>query len=344
MGFAWRRIAAVLLGVMLGSSVWATDTLRVLAWPGYADADLVHDFEKRQGVRVEVTLVNSDDALWEQISARGGADFDVFAVNTAELQRYIDQRLSVPLELANIPNTRRQLPRFSDPRAIPGISRGSAVYAVPYTYAAIGLIYDRKLFRTPPDSWSVLWDPRYKGRVLAYQGSAHNFSIAALTLGLKHPFRIPQAEFSRVARHLVALRRNVLTFYAQPEEASELFVKHGAALLFANYGSQQVKQLQQAGADIGYVIPREGALAWLDCWTVSKGARNQQLAEAWINYTLEPQMSRALTERQGLSNTLEASPFMQDSARLIWLQQVEDPGTRARLWDRILSGDLPERF
>ena len=71
---------------------------------------------------------------------------------------------------------------------------------------------------------------------------------------------------------------------------------------------------------------------------------NRKLAEAWINYTLEPQMSGALTERQGLSNTLEASPFMQDGARLIWLQQVEDPGARARLWDCILSGDRPEKF
>ena len=344
MWFRWGRLAALLLGVALSAGALAGETLRVLAWPGYADADLVQAFEKRHGVRVEVTLVDSDDALWEKIHARAGADFDVFAVNTAELQRYIDQGLSLPLNLANIPNTRRQLPRFAHPRAIPGISRGAAVYAVPYTYAAIGLIYDRKQFSTPPDSWSVLWDPRYKGRVLAYQGSAHNFSIAALDLGASNPFRIPPAELSRVARHLVALRRNVLTFYARPEEATELFVKHGAALLFANYGSQQVRQLQQAGADIGYVIPREGALAWLDCWTVSKGARNRELAEAWINYTLEPQMSGALTERQGLSNTLEASPFMQDGARLIWLQQVEDPGARARLWDRILSGDRPEKF
>lgn len=344
MGFGWGRFAALLLGVALSAGASASETLRVLAWPGYADADLVRVFEQRHGVRVEVTLVGSDDVLWEKMSGRAGADFDVFAVNTAELQRYIERGLSVPLDLKNIPNTRRQLPRFSNLQAIPGISRGSAVYAIPYTYAEMGLIYDRKQFRTPPDSWSALWDPRYKGRVLAYQGSTHNFSIAALMLGVANPFRIGQADFSRVARHLVALRRNVLTFYAQPEEATELFLQNDAALLFANYGSQQVRQLQQAGAAIGYVIPREGALAWLDCWVVSRGARNRKLAEAWIDYTLEPQVSHALTLRQGLSNTLEASPFMHGGDRIIWLEQVEDPGRRSRLWDRILSGDQPEKF
>ncbi len=77
---------------------------------------------------------------------------------------------------------------------------------------------------------------------------------------------------------------------------------------------------------------------------MSKGARNRKLAEAWINYTLEPQVSRALTERQGLSNTLQASPFMHDGDKIIWLEQAEDPGKRTRLWDRIISGDLPEKF
>lgn len=334
----------MLLGVMLAGSAWAMDTLRVLAWPGYADADLVRAFEQRHGVRVEVTLVDSDDVMWQKMSTRAGNDFDVFAANTAELQRYIDSGLSVPLDLQRIPNTRRQLPRFSDPQAIPGISRGKQVYAVPYTYAAMGLIYDRKQFRTPPDSWAVLWDPRYRGRVLAYQGSTHNFSLAALVRGAANPFRIAPADFPGLARQLVALRRNVLTFYAQPEEATELFRKHGIALLFANYGSQQVQQLQQAGADIGYVLPREGALAWLDCWAKSRGARNSRLAEAWIDYMLEPQVGRALIDRQGLSNTLEASPFLREDDRLIWLERVEDPGRRAQLWDRILSGDRPERF
>ena len=68
-----------------------------------------------------------------------------------------------------------------------------------------------------------------------------------------------------MADKLIALRRNVLGFYAQPDDATELFIRHRVALLFANYGMQQVQSLRAAGADVDYVIPREGALAWLDC-------------------------------------------------------------------------------
>jgi putative spermidine/putrescine transport system substrate-binding protein len=114
-------------------------------------------------------------------------------------------------------------------------------------------------------------------------------------------------------------------------------------LLFANYGSQQVKLLRAAGADIGYLIPKEGALAWLDCWAVTRGARNKRLAEAWINYTLEKPVSDALTARQGLANTITATPAEHDR-RLIWLEPVEDAVRRASLWSRIVSGDPPGKF
>jgi putative spermidine/putrescine transport system substrate-binding protein len=339
-----RFYSLLLMLAFFPGSVLAEETLRVLAWPGYADPDLVQAFEQRYKVKVEVTLISSDDAMWERLSTRQGGDFDVFAVNTAELQRYIDSGISIPLTPANIPNTAKQLPRFRDLSAIPGIARNGATYAIPYTYSEMGLIYDRKIFKTPPDSFSVMWDKRYKGRVLAYQASEHNFSLVAMVLGLKSPFYIAEADFKRASRHLVELRRNVLSFYSQPEEATELFMQNRIALLFANYGSQQVRMLQKAGADIGYVIPKEGALAWLDCWSLTRGVKNRKLAEAWIDYTLEAPVSRALTERQGLPNTLEDLATVHAADKIIWLQRVEDVARRASLWNKIISGDVPERF
>lgn len=334
----------LLLLIALPALACAGGTLRVLAWPGYADADLVRQFEKRYDARVELTLVSTDDDMRERLRKHNGGGFDVFAANTAEISQYIEQGISVALDPAAIPNTKRQLARFRDLAAIPGIVRNGAVYAIPYTYSEMGLIYDRAQFGAPPDSISALWDARHKGRVLAFQDSTHNFSIAAQALGMKDPFRIAPGEFTRVARHLVGLRRNVLSFYSTPEEATELFIRHRAALMFANFGAQQVEQLRRAGADIGYVIPKEGALAWLDCWSLAHGVRDRKLAQAWIDFTLESGVSRALTSRHGLANTLEASLFMQPGANIVWLAKVEQPARRAALWRKIFSGDLPQEL
>jgi putative spermidine/putrescine transport system substrate-binding protein len=338
---ALRRIAAMAMGLAVAVAAHAADTLRVLSWPGYADPDIVKAFEKRHGVTVQVTVVGSDETLWERVSANRGGDFDVFAVNTAELKRYIDKGLVVPLDLAHIPNVATQQPRFRDRYAIPNLMRDGVVYAVPYTYSEMGLIYDRQQLAEPPTSISALWDPRWRGKVLAFDTGGHNFSIAALALGKPNPFQLDEVAYKEVTAHLVALRRNVLTFYSLPEESVELFRDHKVALLFANYGTQQVQQLKKAGADIGYVLPKEGALAWLDCWTITHGVQNKALAEAWIDYMLEKPVGRALTERQGLANTVESSALDERKSKIVWLEPVEDANRRSELWSRIVSGDRP---
>ncbi len=342
-----RALAVQLLPFLLAwichGPAHAGPVLRVLAWPGYADADVVKAFEQRHGARVEVTLVSTDDELWTRLANGRGANYDVFAANTAELQRFVDEGISVPLDPAALPNTARQLARFRDFKAVPGLMRGAALHAVPFTYSEMGLIYDRRQVPQAPDSFAALWEPRYKGRVLNFQGSTHNFSLAALALGID-PYHIEPGQFAQVARHLVALRRNSLAFYGSPEEATTLFMQHRAALLFANFGTQQVAQLRKAGADIGYVVPKGGAMAWLDAWALARGVADRKLAHAWINYTLEPQVSRLLSSRHGLANTLEQPASVPDGSRLLWLERVEDPERRAGLWRKIYSGDRLERF
>lgn len=317
----------------------AAGTLRVLAWPGYADADVVKAFEQRTGSRVELTLIASDSALWELMSRNSGGAFDVFAVNTAELQRYIREGLVVPVDLQRIPNRAAQQPRFRKLEAIPGLVHDDKVFAIPYTFAEMGLIYDRNQLAAPPESINALWDPRFRGKVLAFNDANHNFSLAAQSLGRATPFALAEHDWRDAVERLIALRRNVLTFYTQPEESVELFRRQRVAVMLANYGSQQLKLLEAAGADVGYAIPREGALAWLDCWAISRGVRDKALAEAWIDFLLEPGPGQVLTNRQGLANTTSPVPRGPEGAKLVWLEPPESIERRTRLWARIISGD-----
>ncbi|OGO96380.1 MAG: spermidine/putrescine ABC transporter substrate-binding protein [Curvibacter sp. RIFCSPHIGHO2_12_FULL_63_18] len=333
------RLAFALAACLLGSTVHAGGTLRVLAWPGYADPDIVKAFEQRTGAKVEVSYIDTDEALWARIAKNHGGDFDVFAVNTAELQRYIQQALVVPINPGAITNTRRQLPQFQALQKIPGIVHGGKVFAMPYTYSEMGLIYDRRQVKTPPTSIQALWDPRYQGKVLVYNGGAHNFALAAQAMGSRTPFALQASQWESAVQQLIALRRNALTFYSQLDDSVNWFQSNKAALLFANYGSQQFKQLQAAGLDVGYAIPQEGALAWLDCWVITRGAKDTALAEAWINYTLEDGPGKVLQDRQGLANTTAPSPYLGPQDKLIWLEPVEDVDRRNRLWNRIVSGD-----
>lgn len=343
LGAARAASALLLLLLTLCQAAMAGSTLRVLAWPGYVEPEVLREFEKQRGAKVELTVIDSDEALWQKLNAKPGPAYDLFAVNTAELQRYIAAGLVRPIDRRQIPNTGQQLPRFRELSAIPGLLRGlgerAEVFGIPFAYAEMGLIYDRRQLKQPPSSIKALWDPQWRGKVIAYNGGSHNFSLAALEMGSATPFKLPAAQLPQAVDKLIALRRNVLTFYGQPEESVRLFQRHGAALMYANYGMQQFQLLKAAGADVGYAIPREGALAWLDCWAITSGAADPTLAHAWIDHLLGKQASALLVSRQGLASTTAATAASASAARLLWLEPVEDAARREALWARIRSGD-----
>lgn len=337
---SWLCVAA---GLLLGAPpAWAADVLRVLSWEGYADPDVVAAFERRYQVRVQITNVDSDTVLWQKLNAKEEPPFDVLAANTAEIARYRAAGLLQAIDASAIPNIERQLPQFRNERQLKDIFHSGKRYAVPYTYAEMGLIYDRKTFAAPPDSIAILWDPQYRGRVLAYDGGSHNFSLAALKTGHTDPFQIAPSKWQPLAEELIGLRRNVLGFYTQLEDSLRQYRDRGAVLMFANYGSQQLHLLRKAGLDVGYAIPREGAPAWLDCWAITSASKQRALAEKWIDYMLEDRVSSLLQERQGLSSTVHKG-LGSATSRRIWLQPVEDVERRERMWGRIIAGDRLQR-
>jgi putative spermidine/putrescine transport system substrate-binding protein len=326
--------AAVALAAVAAGHAAAKE-LRVMAWEGYADKDWVAEFEKQTGAKVNVVFVGTDDEIWAKIKGSEGKDFDVFAVNTAQLQRYIDAGLAVPHDMSKLPNQKAGLPRFADLSKVTGTTRDGKVYGIPYAFDSIGLIYDTEKVKPAPTSMSVLWDPKYKGKVLLYDNGEHNFSFTALTMGVDTPFKLSPEQMDKVKAKLGDLKKNAIAFYSTADEAQQIYNTNDIALIWANYGQQQMKAMQKAGAKVGYINPEEGALTWLDTWAITKGVQDMDLAEQWVNFLLDKKIGAQLSERTGFGNTSVALEGANPKDKLIWLEAVEDPTKRADVWNEI---------
>ena len=327
------RTAALAAG--LWASTASAEALRVLAWEGYADADWVKDFTKETGIDVNVVFIGSDDEIWAKIKGSEGKDFDIMAVNTAQLQRYIDAKLVTPWDLGALPNQKEVLPRFRDLTQVKGETRDGKIYGIPFAFDSIGLIYDTDKVKPAPTSMSVLWDPKYKGKVLAYDNGEHNFSFTALTTGIADPFHLSAEQLATVKGKLIDLKKNVLSFYTTADEAQQIYQNNDVALIWANYGQQQVKALQKVGAHVAYINPTEGALSWLDNWAMTSGVRDKAAAAKFVNFLLQKKISGQLSERTGFGNTATPSGSAKEGDKLVWLETVEDPLKRSDLWNEI---------
>ena len=229
--------------ILRTSRAFAAKELRVMAWQGYADDDWVKEFQDQTGATANIVFIGTDDEIWAKIKGSEGKDFDVFAVNTAQLQRYIDGGLTTPHDLSKLPNQKNVLPRFQDLSKVKGVMRDGKVHSIPFCFDSIGIIYDKGKVNPPPDSFEIFWDPKYKGKILAYDNGEHNFSFTALTMGIDDPFHLSADQMAKIKEKLIALKGNVLSFYTTPDEALQLYKSNDVALIWANYGQQQVKAM-----------------------------------------------------------------------------------------------------
>lgn len=326
-------VAGIGLSQMTSSAL--ADNLRVLAWDGYADADWVKEFTATTGIGVDVVFIGSDDEVWAKIKGSEGKDFDIFAVNTAQLQRYINADLVSPIDVSLLPNQKDVLPRFRDLEAVGGVTKDGKVYGIPYCFDSIGLIYDADKVKPAPTSMSVLWDPAFQGKILAYDNGEHNISFTALMLGYKDPFNLTDDQLETVKAKLVELKRNVLSFYTTADEAQQIYNSNDIALIWANYGQQQLKALQNSGAHVSYTNASEGALAWLDNWVISKGVRDEAAAHQWINFMLSKKIGEELSARTGFGNAAVETGSASANDKLIWIADVEDPLKRSDIWNEV---------
>jgi len=328
-------IAASVVALGFASASAMAEELRILSWQGYADDDWVKEFEQETGADVNVVFIGTDDEIWAKIKGSEGKDFDLMAVNTAQLQRYIDAGLVTPHDLEMLPNQKETLPRFRDLTKVEGTMRDGKVYGIPFAFDTIGIIYDTTKVKTPPTSWDVFYSEEYKGRMLGYDNGEHNFSVTALDMGIEDPFHLSPEQMDQAKAKLIDMKHNLLSLYSTADEALQLYQQNDVALIWANYGQQQVKMMKAAGAPIAYINAKEGALAWLDTWAMTSGVKNKELAEKWVNFVLQKKISGALSERQGFGNTVVEFPSAGPNDKIVWLQTVEDPTKRADLWNEV---------
>jgi len=175
------------------------------------------------------------------------------------------------LDPAKIPNMANVLPQYARPD-----NRGVA-----YQMSAIGLLYNKNLVHTPPDSWTALWSPEYKGKVVMFDYDTRALVIAARLNGgsekdIDPGFRI-WAQHADNFRALVDSNDGVKNALASGDAA--------IAPWFNSISRIWINE----GAPFGFVIPKEGAIGFPLYLTIVKGVTPAQrtVCESLINTLLD---------------------------------------------------------
>ena len=305
-----------------------------MSWEGYSDDRWVEAFRRRTGAEVKITYVYSVDEISAKMEASGGADHDVLCIESSSYRRLVTQRLLKRLDESRLPIS-DLLPVF---RNLAGLQFGGSRFGLPYAWGSVPLIFAKAAFPLPPTSWSVLWDPRFQGRVISEDDANNNVVTMALALGCRDPFNLSEAQFAQIKRALLEVKRNLLTYFAGFDEGASIFAQGGVDLMAA-MAEPQLQMVRARGVDAGLAIPREGAIGWVDCWAISAGARDYDLAHEWLSDLTKPEVGGYLSQAHQYGNVMDADANaaigLTYAERLTFLQSPESFRRRANLWNEV---------
>ncbi len=337
-----KKISWIFAGVLLatvnglGAVAQAEDKgeVRLLTYEGYADKDWVEEFTKETGIAVKVTYVGGVDEQIAKMKASEGRDYDVVAVDTASMKAYVDQKLLAALDLDKLTSKDNLLPAF---KPMSNTTFDGKTYGVPFAWGSLGLVYDKKTFPVPPDSWAVMLDPKFKGKVTSLDDANNNVNFAAISLGIADPFNLTEDQFKAVKQRLVDVKANLLTYYAGFDEGNKIWAENDVALMFS-MGELAEVSLNKQGSDVGYVIPKEGAVGWLDNMTISAGSPHPETAYAWINFVVQKKIGIDMNTKSGYGSTVAEVSGMDYASRLKWAVTPENYTRRQQLWNEVKAG------
>ncbi len=276
-----RRLALGLALLLPALRASAAGDLNILSWEGYAPASIVKPFEKATGCRVSATYVGSNDEFVAKILAGGGA-YDLITPSNDTTMRLIDAGAVETIDRRRLPATADFFPIFSSP---PWITKGNALYGVPYGWGIVRLILDADSGLGTPDSIGFLWQPQLRGKVAIWDDIEAVY-MASRSLGFRNTYDLSDEQLQKVKERLLALKPNLRKFWATTGEMGTLMQTR--EVVAGNSWEATLVNLRKAGRHIIDVLPKEGRSAYSDSWMIVNGSGKNACVYPWLNWVSTP--------------------------------------------------------
>jgi putative spermidine/putrescine transport system substrate-binding protein len=175
---------------------------------------------------------------------------------------------------------------------------------VPHGYGANLLMYKKDTVKPAPTSWDVVFDKSsaYKGKVTAYDSPIYIADAAVYLmahnpeLGIKNPYALDEKQLTAAVDLLKAQRANVGEYWSDYLKEIQAF-ETGDSVVGTTW--QVIINSMSAKANVGSVLPSEGATGWSDSWMINSKAKSPNCAYAWLDYIDQPKANAAATEYFG---------------------------------------------
>jgi putrescine transport system substrate-binding protein len=354
--------SAVLFAGVVTAANAQERTVNVFNWSDYIEPSILEDFTKETGIKVVYDVFDSNEILETKLLA-GGSGYDIVVPTASFLSRQIQAGVFQKLDKSKLPNLSNTWDVVNERIALydPGND-----YAVDYMWGTTGIGYNKakvkeRLGTDVIDSWSVIFDPAQIAKLadcgIYMLDSATDILPAALNyLGLPPDSKKPD-DLAKAEELMLSIRPSIKKFhsseYINALSAGDICVAVGFSgdMFIAASRAEEAKQ----GVEIGYSVPKEGALMWFDVMAIPADAKNVAEAHEFINYILRPEVAAKASDFVSYANGNKAAQALMnkeitgnpaiypDDATLKKLYTItpatpKEQRVMTRVWTKVVTG------
>lgn len=276
--------------------------VNVYNWSDYIAEDTVSKFEAETGIHVNYDVFDSNELVEAKLLA-GNSGYDVVVPSGFFLERQVQAGLFQPLDKSKLPNLANMDP---DVMAATATHDPDNKFAVDYMWGTTGLGYNvakvkEALGDQPVDSWDVLFKPEIVSKlqgcgVTVLDAPAEVIGTALNYLGLDPNSESP--DDLKKAEELLMSIRPYVRYFNSSQYIDDL--GNGEVCLSVGYSgdvfiARDAATEANAGVEVAYMIPKEGALKWFDLMAIPADAPHPDNAHKFIDFMMRPDVAAANT-------------------------------------------------
>ena len=281
----------------------ASNEITVYNWGQYISdgsdgyIDVIEQFEKETGIKVNYLTFDSNESLYTKLKT-GGSTYDVIIPSDYMVGRLIQEDMLLPLDYNNIPNYQYVDEAFKNTAYDP-----QNQYSVPYTWGTVGIIYNTK-YVDPDDvgSWDLLWNSKYKGKVLMFDNCRDAFAIAQFLQGYSVNTSDPTE--LRNCAELLTKQKPLLQGYVMDQIYAKMAREEA---WIAPYYAGDYLYMVEENPNLAFCFPEEGFNVFIDAACIPKSCTNKEGAEAFINFLCRPDICGPNLEYLGYSAPISSA-------------------------------------
>lgn len=316
-----KTLLTLTIAAGVATPALAEDKLSYFTWSGYELPEFSQSFLKAHPDALETSVFGDDDDAFTKVKA--GFHPDVAHPCYDKIARWNKEGLLQPIDTTRIKNWNSIFPVL---RELPDIQAGDGkVWMVPWDWGNTSVLYRSDMVAPDAEqSWNMLWDPQYAGR-LATIDAVHDTPVVAALLAGVSPFDMDADGLKKVEEKLRE-QRPVLSSYTTDMTSVEQSLASGELVAAMTWNASAVA-LKKQGVPVEFMNPKEGMLTWTCGFVLLKDAKNVDLAYDLINSRLEPDSGKALIENYGYGASTSTAFAEVPQEKLDELKLPADPQT-----------------